>query len=227
MLEIIEKSYPIEATAQDVAEDITPLWDWYKVETSETSIKFYVHETAYLEIVKEETKSPYLQTISNGFVLVETGTINWASSRYLHVHIAKTNVSVVVQSEICPAGAIAPSTTMNMTIISNATNHYTGIIIPVISVLTNIMNSTSTSNNRPYICSPEIVENAIVYTDGILYGLGANKMVLVPFFSDVSQCTLNGVYLCVRRMTTELYRGECMLSGRKAYMNGWIMIPCE
>lgn len=227
MLEIIEKSYPIEATAQDVAEDITPLWDWYKVETSETSIKFYVHETAYLEIVKEESHSPYLQSVSNGFVLVDTVGRNYISSRYLYVHIAKTNFGVVIQSSINPANTISAEKTAGMIIISNATNHYTGVITPVISVLHTVSNQTGTAYNKPYICSPEIIENQIVYTDGILYGLGANKMVLVPFFSDVSQCTLNGVYLCVRRMTTELYRGECMLSGRKAYMNGWIMIPCE
>lgn len=228
MLEIIEKSYPINTTAARLAEDITPLWDWYRIETSETSIKFYAHETVYIEIVKEkESNSPYLRVVSNGTTLTETTDTHLTASRYLYVHIAKTNKGVVIQSAIAPTSTTKVPLTNDIIIISNATNHYAGTMTSVISVIKNPSNSTATNTNNTYICSPEINNKEIVYTQCAFFKKNANKIILLPFFSDVSQCTLNDVYLCFTQMTTELYRGECTLSGRKAYMNGWLLIPCE
>lgn len=228
MLEIIEKIYPNTTTAEELDKDIMPLWDWYKVEKSETSIKYYVHETAYLELVKAEGFAPYFKLSFNGTSQTITNTGGQVKSYSLHLHIAKTNYGVIIQSSCSTSIAFNVPVTITPLIIANATDHYAGKIVPVLACMQSVSANYDGASfqNGCIVCSPD-VETGMNFTEPWYTKYLGNKMVFAPFFDGLSRCTLNDVYYCICRQWSSLYRGECMLSGRQAYMNGWIMIPCE
>lgn len=226
--------------AKEIGQAIADAWDWgyaewYKPNYSGTYyLRFEDNTAAGTSGINVESHSGYDGTnvsfevivpVMNGNSVPSPCTLSFSVGAKITLHLIRTNSALLMQFY---QGEIEPSENTTTVIVSYATNQYTGLREPVMSVLkVPAINSTADNINYTYIGSKDVLSGdkewqAIGYVAG-----GCKISVLTPFFFHASQCTLDNVYLFTAYQPTTAYRGECTINGRRYYVCNIIAVLDE
>jgi len=224
--------------AKVLGQAIADAWDWGYVEWYKPNyngiyyLRFEDNTNAGTSGVNVEYSSTssivsfeMIVPVMNGNQIPSPYSLAFSAGAKITLHLIRTNSALLMQFY---QGEIEPSENTTTVIVSYATNQYTGLREPVMSVLkVPAINSTADNINYTYIGSKDVLSGdeawqAIGYIAG-----GCKVSVLTPFFFHASQCVLDNVYLFTAYQPTTAYRGECTINGRRYYVCNIIAVLDE
>lgn len=225
--------------AKVLGQAIADAWDWGYAEWYQPSYSgtYYLRfednrnpgtsginvnlSSGYNDVVGFKVIVPIMEEIS----VPSPYSLAFSTGAKITLHLIRTNSALLMQFY---EGEIEPREDTTTIIVSYATNQYTGLREPVMSVLkVPAINSTADNINYTYIGSKDVLSGdkewqAIGYIAG-----GCKISVLTPFFFHASQCVLDDVYLFTAYQPTTAYRGECTIDGRRYYVCNIIAVLDE
>lgn len=142
--------------------------------------------------------------------------IKSAEEKNLTVQAIRTESALLLQFG---TGSAIPAIETTTIIISYATNHYTGIKEPVLSIFENpAIDTTGDDTLKTFIASQDVIQGKTSQKSIGYVNSNSAISALTPFFYRDSRCTLDDVFLFTAYQPPYLYRGDCTINGRRYYV---------
>jgi len=204
----------VKAMGQALAE----MWDWHAVAIEE--IDGYASCTLQVGNSRIEIKHSNKYYTNAEIYVPQSDNYIFSKNVYemnLLIRATRTESALLLQFG---SGSIEPYINATTVIISYATNHFTGIKEPVLSIFENPAIDTTGDDTvlKTFIASQDVIQGKTSQKSIGYVNSNSAVSVLTPFFYRDSRCTLDDVYIFTAYQPPYLYRGDCTINGKRYYV---------